>query len=111
MLDLAKWDAALNSEKLLKRATLDQMWTPMKLNDGSASNYGLGWGVTNVAGHRLISHTGSHMTGFKTALARFVDDHLTVIVFTNQREADQMGIAKGVAALHIPELRPKSQKD
>ena len=28
ILDLAKWDAALYTEKLLKRSSLDQMWTP-----------------------------------------------------------------------------------
>ena len=108
MLDLAKWDAALYTEKILKRATLDQMWTPMKLNDGSNSGYGLGWGVTNYHGHRLISHTGSHMTGFKTALARFVDDKLTVIVFTNQREAEQMVIARGVAGYYLPGIKPRA---
>lgn len=111
VLDLAKWDAALYTEKILKRSSLDQMWTPMKLNDGSASSYGLGWGVTNYHGHRLISHTGSHMTGFKTALARFVDDKLTVIVFTNQREAEQMAIARGVAGFYVPSLRGKSGSD
>jgi CubicO group peptidase (beta-lactamase class C family) len=108
VLDLAKWDAALYTEKILKRSTLDQMWAPMKLNDGSDSSYGLGWGVTNIQGHRLISHTGSHMTGFKTALARFVDDKLTVIVFTNQREAEQMAIARGVAGFYVPALRGRS---
>jgi len=111
VLDIAKWDAALYTEKILKRSTLDQMWTPMKLNDGSDSSYGLGWGVTNYHGHRLISHTGSHMTGFKTALARFVDDKLTVIVFTNQREAEQMAIARGVAGFYVPALRGKSGSD
>src|ERR1700684_4502149 len=35
ILDLAKWDAALNAEKLLKRSSLDQMWTPAKLKDGA----------------------------------------------------------------------------
>ena len=109
--DLAKWDAALYTEKILKRPTLEQMWTPMKLNNGSDSGYGLGWGITNYHGHRLLSHTGSHMTGFKTALARFVDDKLTVIVFTNQREAEQMAIARGVAGFYVPELRGKSGSD
>ncbi len=28
ILDLAKWDAALYTEKLLKRSSLDLMWTP-----------------------------------------------------------------------------------
>ncbi len=35
VLDLAKWQAALESGKLLKQSTLDQMWTPVKLNNGS----------------------------------------------------------------------------
>ncbi|MGH9710190.1 MAG: serine hydrolase domain-containing protein, partial [Candidatus Acidiferrales bacterium] len=34
VLDLAKWDAALYTDKLLKRASLDQMWTIAKLNNG-----------------------------------------------------------------------------
>src|SRR5262245_29152588 len=33
VVDLAKWDAALYTEKLLKKSSLDQMWTPVKLND------------------------------------------------------------------------------
>lgn len=104
VVDLAKWDAALYSEKILKQATLEQMWTPARLNNGSESNYGFGWAIGKSRGHRLISHTGSHMTGFKTALARFVDDQLTVIVLTNQREANQMAIATGVATFFLPGL-------
>jgi CubicO group peptidase (beta-lactamase class C family) len=34
VLDLAKWDAALYTEKLLKKSSLDQMWTPAQLNAG-----------------------------------------------------------------------------
>lgn len=104
VLDLAKWDAALTTEKLLKRSTLELMWTPAKHNDGKDSTYGFGWGITREHGHRLVSHTGSHSTGFKSALARFVDDRLTVIVFTNQRAAEQMAIAKGVAEFFVPGL-------
>ena len=111
VLDLAKWDAALATEKLLKRSTLDQMWTPARLNNGSHSDYGFGWGVTSHLGHRLVSHTGSHATGFKSVLARFVNDQLTVIVLTNQRAANQMDIAKGVAASCLPDLKPRSKKE
>src|SRR6202161_2109817 len=32
--DLAKWDAALYTEKLLKRSSLDEMWTVAKLSNG-----------------------------------------------------------------------------
>jgi CubicO group peptidase (beta-lactamase class C family) len=34
ILDLAKWDAALYTDKLLKRSSLDLMWTPVKLKNG-----------------------------------------------------------------------------
>jgi CubicO group peptidase (beta-lactamase class C family) len=109
VLDLAKWDAALCTEQLLKRATLEQMWTPAKLNDGKDSSYGFGWGVTNYQGHRLVSHTGSHSTGFRSVIARFVDDKLAVIVLTNQRAADQVAIAKGVAECYVPALKPSEK--
>src|SRR4029078_635378 len=48
ILDLAKWDAALYTEKLLKRSSLEQMWTPAKLNDGQPNpgHYGFGWEIT-----------------------------------------------------------------
>jgi CubicO group peptidase (beta-lactamase class C family) len=108
VLDLAKWDAALCTDKILKLSTVEQMWTPAELNDGSKAGYGFGWGIGTHHGRRLISHTGSHMTGFKSALARFVDDKVTVIVFTNQRGANQMAIATGVAGFYIPELKTKS---
>src|SRR6184192_250207 len=39
VLDLAKWDAALYTERLLKRSSLQQMWTPMKLKNGKATDY------------------------------------------------------------------------
>jgi hypothetical protein len=75
-----------------------------ELNNGSKSNYGLCWGITSHQGHRLISHTGSHATGFKSVFARFVDDKLTVIILTNQRAANQTAIANGVAACYVPGL-------
>lgn len=107
VLDLAKWDAALYGERILKKSSLEQMWTTAELNNGSRSTYGFGWGLTRYQGHRLISHTGSHATGFKSVLARFVDDKLTVIILTNQRAANQTAIANAVAAFFIPGLKPK----
>ena len=105
VLDLAKWDAALYGERLLKKSSLEQMWTPTALKNGGQSNYGFGWGLGALRGHKFVSHSGSHQTGFTSAITRFVDDRLTVIVLTNQvGAADPTGIAEGVARLHIPAL-------
>jgi CubicO group peptidase (beta-lactamase class C family) len=108
-LDMAKWDAALRTEKLLKRSTLEQMWTPMTLNDGSKSTYGLGWGVGSFNGHRYVQHSGGHVTGFQTFMRRYLDDDggLTVIVLTNQSgNVDPSKIALRVAGMFDPSLAP-----
>jgi CubicO group peptidase (beta-lactamase class C family) len=111
--DLAKWDAALDTEKLLKKASLEQMWTPAKLKDGSRAlageeSYGFGWFIGETKGHRYLSHPG--LTG--TEMTRYPDDRLTVIVLTNlgfsfvpgAEEVQPWGLTKAVAGFYIPEL-------
>lgn len=104
--DMAKWDAALYTEKLLKRSSLEQMWTPVKLNDGKTYPYGFGWAVADVNGNRLIEHGGSWQ-GFKSQISRYVDDKLTVVVFANAAQANPAKIAHAVAALFNPALAPR----
>ena len=105
--DLAKWDAALRGEKMLKKTTLEQMWTKATLNDGSKSNYGLGWGVNEFNGRRYVQHTGGHVTGFQSVMRRYLDDGLTVIVLANQSgKADPGKIAAHVAGMFDSSLAP-----
>jgi D-alanyl-D-alanine carboxypeptidase len=103
--DLAKWEAALDSYKILDQASLDQMWTPVKLNDGSTYSYGFGWELDSIAGHKQIHHGGS-LPGFRSQFARFVDDKLSVIVLTNGDNADAALFAVGVANFYIQNLVP-----
>jgi CubicO group peptidase (beta-lactamase class C family) len=102
ILDLAKWDAALYTERLLKRSSLEQMWTVVKLNDGkpNSGHYGFGWDIDTVGGHRVIRHGGSWQ-GFRTQISRYVDDRLTVIVLANLAEADPGKIAGHVAEMYL----------
>ncbi len=108
VLDLARWDAALYTEKVLRRSSLEQMWTPAQLNDGARSTYGFGWAVDDYRGHKLVTHSGAHATGFRTTFLRFLDEKLTVIVLANLRDANPDEIARGVAAQYIPRLRLSS---
>jgi CubicO group peptidase (beta-lactamase class C family) len=104
--DLVKWELALAAGKVLTRASLEQMWTAVKLNDGSTRPYGFGWIVDEVRGHRFISHDG--ITG--TEYSRFPDDGLTVIVLTNLgvnvggTGVNSWGLTVGVADRYIPGL-------
>jgi CubicO group peptidase (beta-lactamase class C family) len=110
VIDLAKWDAALYTEKLLKKSSLDQMWTPVKLNNGLPRPYGFGWSFGQVRGHKIIEHGGAWQ-GFTTHIARYVDDKLTVVVLTNRAGANPEGIAHGIAALYNPDLAPAEHKE
>ena len=112
ILDLAKWDAALYTDKLLKPASLEQMWTPVKLNDGkpNSDHYGFGWFINNVHGHPVIEHAGAWQ-GFTTNISRYVDDKLTVVVLTNLEGAEPSDISHHVAGLYIPALRPSPEDE
>jgi CubicO group peptidase (beta-lactamase class C family) len=109
VLDMAKWDAGLYSEKLLPRSVLDQMWTPAKLNDGTAVPYGFGWMPGEKRGHRLVQHSGGWQ-GFSTHILRYLDKKLTVIVLSNLAESATGRIASGVAGLFDSELATIERK-
>jgi CubicO group peptidase (beta-lactamase class C family) len=79
--DMARWDAALYGEKLLKKSSLDQMWSRVKLNDGKTQDYGFGWVVGEVRKHRLIEHGGSWQ-GFKSQISRYTDARATIQLFS-----------------------------
>lgn len=102
--DMAVWAQALAAGRVLPRAVLEQAWTPEPLLGGSTSAYGLGWGIANVNGHRVVGHSGAHVTGFSSNLSHFPDDGLTVVVLTNGGHANAQRLARNVAGLIVPEL-------
>ncbi len=117
--DMAKWDAVLNTEKLLKRSSLEQIWMPAKLSNGKLvsfdfrgeqSSYGFGWFLTSYRGHKVVTHGGT-VSGFSSQIMRFTDDKITVIVNSNSKSgADRIGhaefLAKSIADIHVPNLAP-----
>jgi D-alanyl-D-alanine carboxypeptidase len=101
--DLATWDAALYSEKLVRRSTLERMWTRTRLNSGQAADYGLGWAVFDLDGQKAVGHGG----GRNNWIVHFVDRKLTIIVLSNLFRADALSLVKGVAALYLPLSKPR----
>jgi CubicO group peptidase (beta-lactamase class C family) len=102
VLDLAKWDAALYTTRLVKQSSLDAIWTPVKLNDGKTYPYGFGWDLAPKNGHRAVSHDGAWQ-GFTMSISRYVEDRLTVIVMTNldENNARPEKIVEAVAAIYL----------
>jgi CubicO group peptidase (beta-lactamase class C family) len=102
--DLAKWDAVLSSDTLLTAETKRAMWTPVRQSDGATAEYGLGWFVREVNGHRQISHPGG-APGTGAAFTRYPDDGLTVIVLTNGGRPFMQALERGIASRYVPGLR------
>ncbi len=102
ILDLAKWNDVLYTDKLLKRSSLDLMWTPVKLKNGQPNkgNYGFGWFIDERAGHRCIHHDGSWQ-GFETAIDRYVDDQVTVVALANLADSNPGKITQHVAEMYL----------
>jgi CubicO group peptidase (beta-lactamase class C family) len=105
VLDLTKWDAALYTERVLRKASLDRMWIPVVLNSGKTHDYGFGWALGAVRGHRVVEHGGAWQ-GFKSVIVRFPDDRLTVILLANLAQTDPSKLAHRVAAIVDPALTP-----
>ncbi|HSY18791.1 MAG TPA: serine hydrolase domain-containing protein [Candidatus Acidoferrales bacterium] len=92
--DLAKWDAALIGDRLLKESSKQLWWTPALLNNGKpighdrhgeTGSYGFGWFLGTLQGHKNIGHSGI-TSGFSADNEMFPDDHLTIILLSNTDE-------------------------
>ena len=109
--DLARWDASLYTEKILKKASLDKAWTSYVLKSGEATNYGYGWGLSKVRGRRSIAHGGG-IFGFSTYALRLPEDRVYVAVLSNSDSplTDPGYVARKLAAIAVgdpfPEFTP-----
>ncbi|MGB6689510.1 MAG: serine hydrolase domain-containing protein [Terracidiphilus sp.] len=96
--DLALWDESLIAQTVLKPESYKQMFTEVKLKDGTGTHYGLGVEVVDRNGHRSIEHSGE-VSGFVSDDEVLVDDGVAVAVLTNQ---DAVGAASTIAHMAAP---------
>ena len=84
--DLIAFDRALSGTLLLGEASKRRMVTPERDVGGivsTSARYGLGWLVSEDAGHPVFWHPGG-IHGFETSFARVPDAKLTVVVLSNR---------------------------
>ncbi|MBB6609657.1 serine hydrolase [Pontibacter sp. Tf4] len=74
--DLAKLDEGLRSGKLLKEASLKEMFTPVM------KNYGYGWVIDSVHNTLRISHSGA-INGFKANFIRLPQQNIAITIMSN----------------------------
>jgi CubicO group peptidase (beta-lactamase class C family) len=99
--DLAKWDIARINRSLVPADDWQAQETPVKLNDGKDTGYGLG--VSIKAGPpRAITHTGEAV-GFLSANYVYPDDKAAVVVLTNSWSGGAYSkIAREIAKVILP---------
>jgi hypothetical protein len=101
--DLVAWNAAVERRAVLTKESWDQILTPVRLASGKTYPYGFGWALDERNGRPVQQHGGAWQ-GFKTHLARFIDDDLSIIVLANLAEADLQRFVNGIAAIVNPQL-------
>jgi CubicO group peptidase (beta-lactamase class C family) len=83
VVDLAKYDAALDANTLVTAATKELMWTPTVSNSGQKLPYGLGWFTQSYRGTRLIWHSGFSPPSTSALFLKLPDEGLTLIALAN----------------------------
>jgi CubicO group peptidase (beta-lactamase class C family)/D-alanyl-D-alanine dipeptidase len=80
--------------QILKKATLEKMWTPQFAPAGEKNGFGIGFALSELQGHRRIGHGGA-MYGFATELEALPDAKLGVIAVTSLDCANS--VVEGIA--------------
>jgi CubicO group peptidase (beta-lactamase class C family) len=80
--DLVNFAMSIHRGKLLRVETVERMFTSQTTRDGRPTNYGMGWGVGQIAGHPQFSHTGGQ-AGVSTVLRYLPNDKLAVAMMFN----------------------------
>jgi CubicO group peptidase (beta-lactamase class C family) len=108
--DLLRFDQALYTDRLVSTETLALAFAPAMLSDGepacaqatydSSQSYGLGWQVGTHFGEAYVAHDGIRF-GYTSALVRFPEKHLTVIVLANRVDSGLPKLAFQIADLYL----------
>ncbi len=111
--DMAKWDEALRGHTLLAEAEMEPALTPVHVPggpptgpDGEPAEYGFGWFLNPWRGHARMWHYGE-TTGFRTAIQRFVDNGLTIVVLSNRADIEARTLALETAGIYLEERTPQ----
>ena len=98
--ELAQWSAALGRNAVLSASTFTVATTPVLLASGTPTHYGFGWFLDEFQDHRRQRHEGDSI-GFRTAIQRYPDDRLTVVVLVNRAAAPIDALSDGVARVFL----------
>jgi CubicO group peptidase (beta-lactamase class C family) len=82
VLDMAKYDIAIDQNKFLSKETQQLAFTPTVSTKGETLPYGLGWFTTNYKGTKMLWHYG-YWTGNSSFILKVPEQKMTFIIMAN----------------------------
>jgi CubicO group peptidase (beta-lactamase class C family) len=96
--DLARWDIALDSGKIVTLASFTAMSTPKRLPNGKSTFYGYGLGAgTKFLGRPMVGHLG-RVSGFISEDFTIPPDELAVVILGNGDNFNPVPIGHRIVA-------------
>lgn len=82
VLDMAKYDIAIDQNKFLTKETQQLAFTPTVSTKGQSLPYGLGWFTQNYKGTKMLWHYG-YWTGNSSFILKVPEQNITFIIMAN----------------------------
>jgi CubicO group peptidase (beta-lactamase class C family) len=83
VLDLAKFDKAIDTNQLLAPSTRTMMWSSARAPDGRPFPYALGWFVQQYGPEQLVWHNGNLPDRYSALYLKRPESHLTLVLLAN----------------------------
>lgn len=83
VLDLAKFDAGMDQNRIVSAESKAAMFTPAISNNGNPLPYGLGWFTQQHQGVKLIWHYGHAPKAYSSLILKVPDEMITFILLAN----------------------------
>ena len=100
VLDLARFDIALDQDRLIGPQTKSLAFTAQVLSSGDPPVYGLGWFVQEFQGTKIVWHYG--YDSFTHLYVKFVDQGYTLIILTNSCALGNYISMRDLSVLRVP---------
>ena len=83
VVDLAKFDIALDHGDILSAAARKTMLSPTPLKNGKLAPYGIGWFLQDYRGHQLAWHSGWWENRASSLYIKILDQNVSLIILAN----------------------------
>jgi CubicO group peptidase (beta-lactamase class C family) len=89
VIDLAKFDVAMDQNRIISKKSKETMFMPMVSNGGKTLPYGLGWFVQQYQGMEIIWHYGYDPGAYSSLIVKIPAKELTMILLANSDGASR----------------------